>query len=233
MNHQRFLDIAEAGSLRAFEAQLVAFAAELDFGIVAAALVVDRPGSDSLFFALGNGPAEFAEAAKSIEDSKRDPVLKRLKTMSVPFIYNQSLYVQEGAGDLWEEQAAYGYKSGISVALHLPGNKHFLLGVDRDTPMTQDAAKVGRMLADLQLAAVHAQDAALRLLGTEIARPRLTNRELEVLRWSMHGKTAAETGQILGIAASTVNYFVGRILVKLECESKHHAVIKAIQQGLI
>ncbi len=233
MNHQRFLDIEAAGSLQAFEAQLISFAGEMDFGIVAAALVVDRPGSESLFFNLGNGPTEFAEVARSAEDAKRDPVLKRLKRMSVPFVYDQALYVSENAGDLWEQQAAYGYKSGISVALHLPGNKHFVLGVDRDTPMTKDPAKIGRMLADLQLAAVHAQDAALRLLGDAVSKPKLTDRELEVLRWSMHGKTAAETGQILGISASTVNYFVGRTLVKLECENKHHAVIKAIQLGLI
>ena len=233
MKHQRFLDIAAAGSLQSFEKELVSFAGEMDFGIVAAALVVDRPGRESTFLSLGNGPAEFADAAKSVEDSKRDPVLKRLKRMSVPFIYNQNLYVEEGAGDLWEEQAAYGYKTGISVALHLPGNKHFLLGVDRDTPMPKDAAKVGRMLADLQLAAVHAQDAAVRLLGAEVEIPKLSKREIEVLRWAMHGKTAVETGKILGIAASTVNYFVGRALVKLECENKHHAVLKAIALGLI
>ena len=89
------------------------------------------------------------------------------------------------------------------------------------------------MLADLQLAAVHAQDAAVRLLGAETQLPKLTERELQVLHWSMNGKTASETGQILGIAASTVNYFVGRALVKLECENKHHAVLKAISLGLI
>jgi len=233
MKLQRFLDISEAGSLQSFEKQLIEFAGELDFGIVAAALVVDRPGNESTFFSLGNGPAEFAEAAKSVEDSKRDPVLKRLKHMSVPFVYNQSLYVGEGAGDLWEQQAAFGYKNGISVALHLPGNKHFLLGVDRDAPMPEDETKVVRLLADLQLAAVHAQDAAVRLLGTQVAVPTLSERELEVLRWSMEGKTASEVAQILGIATSTVNYHVGRVLVKLEVENKHHAVLKAINLGLL
>ena len=233
MKLQRFLDISEAGSLQSFEKQLIEFAGELDFGIVAAALVIDRPGSDSTFFSLGNGPAEFADAAKSLEDSKRDPVLKRLKRMSVPFVYNQSLYVGEGAGDLWEQQAAFGYKTGISVALHLPGNKHFLLGVDRDAPMPEDETKVVRLLADLQLAAVHAQDAAVRLLGTQVAVPTLSERELEVLRWSMEGKTASEVAQILGIATSTVNYHVGRVLVKLEVENKHHAVLKAINLGLL
>lgn len=233
MKHQRFIDIAEAESLQAFEKHLIDFAGELDFGIVAAALVVDHPGSESAFYAIGNGPDEFANAAKSLEDSKRDPVMKRLKKLSVPFVYNQSLYVSEGAGDLWEQQAQYGYKTGISVALHLPGNKHFLLGVDRETPMPKNTSHVGRMLADLQLAAVHAQDAALRLLGDQVSKPLLSPRELEVLRWSMHGKTAAETAQILGISAATVNYHVGRTLIKLEVESKHHAVLKAINLGLL
>lgn len=233
MNHQRFLDISEADSLSSFEKLLVDFAGALDFGIVAAALVVDRPGSESTFLALGNTPSDFADASRSVEDSKRDPVLKRLKRMSTPFIYDQDMFVSEGAGDLWEQQAEYGYKTGISVALHLPGNKHFLLGVDRDDPLPKDETKVVRMLADLQLAAVHAQDAALRLLGSQVVVPSLSARELEILKWSIEGKSASVVGQILGISAATVNYHVGRILVKLECESKHQAILKAMALGLL
>ena len=63
MNHQRFLDISEADSLSSFEKLLVDFAGALDFGIVAAALVVDRPGSESTFLALGNTPLEAVIAA--------------------------------------------------------------------------------------------------------------------------------------------------------------------------
>ena len=36
--------------------------------------------------------------------------------------------------------------------------------------------------------------------GSDEAPPRLTARELEVLRWTMEGKTAWETGAILGIS---------------------------------
>ena len=58
------------------------------------------------------------------------------------------------------------------------------------------------MVADLQLFAVLAQDAALRVLlpavpdATAVS---LTPRELESLRWTMEGKTAWEVGNILGI----------------------------------
>ncbi len=78
------------------------------------------------------------------------------------------------------------------MALHLPEGRHFLLGVDRDQPLPADPAELQRLVADLQLFAVHAQDAALRLLVPEPLqpeRPALTPRELEALRWTMEGKT--------------------------------------------
>lgn len=234
MNQQRFLDVAQAPDLPTFERLLVAFASDLDFGIFAAAVVVDRPGTEPSFHPISNTPAGFKDASRSLEASRRDPVLKRLKRLSVPFVYDQDLYVSEGAGDLWEEQASYGYRAGVSVALHLPGNKHFLLGIDRDAPLPTDEVTLIRLLAALQLIAVHAQDAALRLLvAHDDPMPRLTRREIEVLRWTKEGKSAWETGRLMGVTENTVNFHVRNITMKLDAMSKHQAVLKAIALGIL
>ena len=71
-------------------------------------------------------------------DSRRDPVLQRLLTASLPFIYDQDTYVDAGAGDLWETQAFHGFRTGISMSLHMPGGRQFLFGVDRDRPLPTD-----------------------------------------------------------------------------------------------
>ena len=39
-----------------------------------------------------------------------------------------------------------------------------MLGVDRDQALPSDPSELTRMVADLQLFAVHAQDAAMRML---------------------------------------------------------------------
>ena len=112
-----------------------------------------------------------------------------------------------------------------------------MLGIDRDQPPPGDAVVLTRMKADLQLLAVHAQDTAIRLLAPQVHGVQLvshrTARELEVLRWTLAGKTAWEVGMLLGISEHNVKYHVKRILVKLEVGSKHQAAAKAKSLGLI
>jgi DNA-binding CsgD family transcriptional regulator len=122
------------------------------------------------------------------------------------------------------------------MALHLPEGKHFLLGVDRESPLPDDTEELQRLVADLQLFAVHAQDSAMRLLlplAQQPDRPKLTPRELEALRWTMEGKTAWEAGVLLGISERTVVFHVNNAMHKLGCINKQQAVLKALRLGLI
>jgi DNA-binding CsgD family transcriptional regulator len=212
-------------------------AADMGFGLFSALLVVENPleKKPPTFYSVNNIPVGYMEEAGSRGRLARDPVLRRLKTLSVPFTYDQGLYVEEGAGDLWEGQAPYGYKVGIGVALHLPHHQHFVLGIDRDAPLPVSGEKVSRMLADLQLLAVHAQAAATRLMLPlmQPQAPKLSGRELEVLKWTKAGKTAWEIGQILSLSESGVNYHLRSIFMKLDAVNKHQAVLRALALGLL
>ena len=172
----------------------------------------------------------------NLEDSRRDPVLTKLKQSSIPFVYDQRFYVENGAADLWEQQAAFGYKTGIALAIHMPGRRRFFVGLDRVAPLPSDANEVLHSLAALQLLAVHAQDAAFQVSGLQPKAKqmsRLTSRELEVLGWSMEGKSAWAVGQILAISERTVNFHVQSACRKLGVRSKHQAVVRALNQGLL
>jgi DNA-binding CsgD family transcriptional regulator len=242
MRLEQYYQVSQAEDLAAFEARLVACAGELEFQYVNAVLVIDPPGphEHATFISIGNTPQAYLEASRDPAASRRDPVLRRLKSMSVPFLYDQRLYTAAGAGDLWETQAAFGYKSGVAVALHLPEHRHFLLGVDRDIELPHSDAELSRLMADLQLLAVHAQHAAQRLLPDEehssrlgAATPRLTPREAEILRWTMDGKTTWAVGNILGISEATVNFHLRNVFRKLGASSKHQAVLKALRLRLL
>lgn len=232
-----YFEISQSPDRQTFERRLVDFAQEMDFGLVSAVLVVDCPGRDSAFVSIGNTPTAYLDAYSDPSDSLRDPVLRRLKSLNVPIVYDQATYVDDGAADLWERQAAFGYRTGVSMALHLPGGKHFLLGVDREASLGNDSSRITRLVADLQLLAVHAQDAAVRLLLDEAHErldiPRLTPREQEVLRWTGEGKSSWDVGAILGMSEHTVNFHLRNILRKLEVSSKHQAVLKALSLGLL
>ncbi|MBT9596630.1 MAG: autoinducer binding domain-containing protein [Vitreoscilla sp.] len=236
MQLQNFFDVSQSADKTTFRRRLIDFAHAMDFGLVSSVLVVERPGSETDFLYVGNRPEDFASLSADKDISKKDPVLTQLRTHGLPFLYDQKFYVQAGAPELWERAAPYGYRTGISVALRLPGNKQFLLGLDRERPLPRSEQKITRMLADLQLLAVHCQDAAQRLLTPEPPKtpaPTLTPREREVLLRSMEGKSAWATGQLLGMSEHTVNFHLRNIFRKLDASSKQVAVLKAISLGLI
>lgn len=237
MKHQDFLEVGLADDQAALQRRLVAFAEALDFPLVSAVLVVNRPGAKSSFVGrLGNTPQAFADSAVDEASSKRDPVLQRMLRVSTPFTYDQSLYVKAGAGDLWEHQAPFGYRNGVQVALHSGAGRHFLLGIDRPDTLPEDDAALGRLLADVQLLAVYAQDAAVRVLippEESTLVPHLTPRQLDVLRWYRDGKTTSETAEILNVTIHAVDYHLRCIREKFGVADTRQALMKAISVGLI
>lgn len=231
-----YTSVLEAKTREEFRGEVVRFAQNLGFDTVAATAVIDAPSSETRFVSVHNAPDAFLDVAQDPQASRLDPVMQHVKRHSVPIIWNQGTYTRHDLGPMWEEQARFGYQTGICVALHMPDSRHFVLGVDRREALPVGAHEVSRMVADLQLFAVHAQDTAMRLLIPDVIeseRPKLTPRELESLRWTMDGKTAWEVGGILGISERTAVLHINNAMHKLDSTNKHQAVLKALRLGLI
>lgn len=231
-----YMSVMQARNRDEFRDEVVGFTHRLGFQTVSAITVVDQGLGKSEFINIHNTPVDYQEPYDDAACYKRDPVMQHCKRQTVPIIWDQNTYVSQGAGDLWEQQSSYGYCTGIAMALHMPEGRHFQLGVDRDQALPSDPAELQRIVADLQLFAVHAQDAAMRLLlpvALQPERPALTPRELETLRWTMEGKTAWEVGAVLGISERTAVLHVNNAMHKLGCINKHQAVLKALRLGLI
>ena len=231
-----YASVLNARSQDDFRQEVVRFSQALGFNTVSALSVHDTGVDRAEFMAVDNAPAGYAEAINDQPSGRRDPVMQHCRRHSVPMVWDQHTYTRCGLGELWEEQARFGYCTGIAMALHLPEGRHFVMGVERDQPLPGDANELTRLVADLQLFAVHAQEAAMRVLSPLMLaseRPHLTPREVEALRWTMEGKTAWEVGVILGISERTAVLHVNNAMHKLNCASKHQAVLKAIRLGLI
>lgn len=231
-----FSSVFEAQSRDDLQSEIVRFAHGLGFETVSATTVIDHFLGQPEFISLDNAPAAYRDAFDDENNGRRDPVMQHCKKKSVPIIWDQTTYISAGQAEKWERQAHYGYRTGIALALHMPEGRHFLLGVDRDRPLPEGSQELTRMVADLQLFAVLAQDAALRVLlpavpdSTAVS---LTPRELESLRWTMEGKTAWEVGNILGISERTAVLHLNNASHKLDCVNKHQAVLKALRLKLI
>jgi len=231
-----FTSVLKTRNRDEFQEEVVGFTRRLGFETVSATVVIDHLLGEAEFITVDNTPRAYRELFQNRENWRRDPVMQHCKRHSMPIIWDQETYAAQGLGDKWEEQARFGYRHGIAMALHMPEGRHFFLGVDRDQPVPPDSAEITRLVADLQLFAVHAQDAALRILTPPMSAPgapSLTPRELETLRWTMEGKTAWEVGNLLGISERTAALHVNNATHKLDCVNKHQAVLKALRLGLI
>ncbi|MEO8805483.1 MAG: autoinducer binding domain-containing protein [Burkholderiaceae bacterium] len=231
-----FTEVLGSQSRDEFRDEVVGFTKRLGFETVSATVVIDHLLGEAEFITVDNTPQAYRDSFQNRENWRLDPVMQHCKRQSMPIIWSQKTYVSQGLGDKWEEQARFGYRNGIALALHMPEGRHFFLGVDRDQPVPMHAGELTRVVADLQLFAVHAQDAALRILApgaSEPGNPALTPRELETLRWTMEGRTAREVGDVLGITERTAALHVNNATHKLGCVNKHQAVLKALRLGLI
>ena len=231
-----FSEVLKSRNRDEFQGEIVAFTKRLGFDNFSATVVIDHMLGEAEFITVDNTPRAYKESFQNPQNGRRDPVMQHCKRQSVPIIWDQMTYVSRGLGEKWEEQARFGISNGIALALHMPEGRHFFLGVDRDQPVPADPGELTRVVADLQLFAVHAQDAALRILvpgSVDPTLPSLTPRELEALRWTMEGKTAWEVGDVLGISERTAVLHVSNATHKLGCVNKHQAVLKALRLGLL
>lgn len=238
MSVQRYLDVSQASDVSAFERSLVHMAEEFGFPLVNGVLTIYGPNAlePSTTFAVGNTPAAFAESAADVELTEADPLIATLKRQKFQAItWDQDFYVKAGAAHLWEEQAQYGYKTGIAVCLDLPNNHRFALGLDRDQPLPA-GPELTMLMANIQLLAVHAQAAADRILpqgdGLPLKVP-LTPREIEILKYTMEGKSSVVIAQLLNINQGTVNFHVQKFCRKLGVASRLQAALRAQALRLI
>ena len=235
--HDRFSRMQQVTTRDELLHEVVRFGETLGFLTISAVAVFDGGSAPRVVEAVHNTPAGFYDAYEDMDYAKRDPVAQHCRFASVPIAWNQETYASIGEGERWEMQAGFGYRTGIALATHFPGGRHFFIGVDRDQALPACSSEVSRLAADLSLFAMHTQDVALRVLAPAASSqadfPTLTSRELESLRWTMEGKTAWEVGRILGISEQTAVRHVNNATHKLDCVNKHHAVVKALRLGLI
>jgi DNA-binding CsgD family transcriptional regulator len=231
-----YLSVLEAKDQSQFRQVVIRFAQSLGFDKVAAMVTVDRPGAVPEFASVHNAPLGWEQGIQDMELARRDPVMQHCRRNTMPILWSQQTYLAGGLIDLWDAQAQYGYRNGIAMALHMPDGRHFTIGVERDQDLPTESGELTRMVADLQLFAVHAQDTAMRILVSQAFQPEcpaLTPRELEVLRWTMDGKTAKAIGALLNITERTAVQHLQNSMLKLDVNSKHLAVLKALRLGLI
>lgn len=233
---QQLLEIGLAPDRPALERLLTAATHDLGFAyfsgvIIRGGLRHDLPPTDF----VGNPPDAYRDAMNSVDDTLRDPVMSGLMAGPMPVLYDQETYTKSGTADLWDMQAAFGFRAGVACSLHEPSHfEQFMFGLDRPDRLPTDPVGRMRLSAAVQMLTVHAQAAMQRIFTPAPAgAPVLADDELESLRWAKDGYTVWQVGDKMAISSSRARQTQRSAARKLGASTTTGAVLKCIQGGLI
>lgn len=224
-------DLRDAASRSDLLCALSRVGESLGFGIATFAFRQGRLDGNPSYTSVTNAPPIWVDKARDRQLQSQDPVFHRLNTSPEPFFYDVDFYARHGAGPLWEIAAPFGFVNGVSASLSLGGDRLLFWGFDTDELLPKDENRRMRLLADNMLLGVMASVAATRVLS--LPAPCLTQRQIEVLRYVRAGKSSALIASFLSVSEETVNFHLKRIRAVLGVSSRHQAVAKAEQLGLL
>ena len=143
--------------------------------------------------------------------------------------------VSDDTQEFWQQAKRHDVWTGWSKPTHFPGGSASLLSFSRgesQTPVEELMANIPYLMWISSFADQGFQR-FMDLEASPLKETRLTEREIETLKWSAEGKTTAEIAIILNITSRTVEFHIKNAVKKLEAANKTSAVVKAALTGLI
>ncbi|SDA93688.1 LuxR C-terminal-related transcriptional regulator [Sinorhizobium sp. NFACC03] len=220
-----------------------AWATSTGFGHQAYAVKLqDLHGRDrSDFLTFNDFTSEWAEGYEALRDpeiASRDARVMHVRAGMPSTAWNvrgevgfTDKMIGKQAGQILRRAGEYGLRAGITVPISSPGVSWAFMTFTTDA--TFDLRDLFCTIAPMTYVASCLHVSARRLQGWDEARPRLTEREREVLRWAALGKTSWDISAILSVSERTVNFHLQGAARKLEVNGRQAACARAIALGLI
>lgn len=182
-------------------------------------------GSDEMYFdiqgghSLHNMPDGLMDSKNGL--SRDEPLLAHALESSAA----RSFSPDETSSPLLKRSAA---KSAVCVPLNTVTAKRYALVLlrDRERPQHRELALIAHEAA---LVFQRYFDVILSLDSMT----GLSDREIQIVRWTSEGKTSAEIAIILGLSEHTVNSYIAAILRKLQVVNRAQMVASALRSGMI
>ena len=234
--NRQCLEVLHAKTVKEFVRISAEFGQSMGFHTMAAMVISDHAPDFTEVQSVTDAPPEYMPIFEDLNSAKADPVLQHCKQSSSTIVWDQRTYVAAGRGDFWEHQAAFGYQSGIGVAIHLPRGRHFALGFDSDERCCVTQKALLGLSLDFALFASYAQAAAFDLCipyAQSSNACALAAGELDALKRSMDGLNDWEVGHAMGISETEVLLRLRRASTKLGCSTRYEAALRALRLGLV
>jgi DNA-binding CsgD family transcriptional regulator len=171
--------------------------------------------------ALHNFPVSWFDDPKQHVIGKSDPVFVYLHQSCAPCLMDID---QHSAGVLGAGECG----SAVVVPLQAAtGKRHGLIMVGDTSGLDHQALALIALDASLIFQRYFEVILSLDSISG------LSDREIQIVRWTSEGKTSAEIAIILGLSEHTVNSYIAAVLRKLHVVNRAQMVASAIRSGLI
>lgn len=165
-----------------------------------------------------------------------DPTVTHCLHSSLPIVWEAETFKGARQRAFYEEACAYGIRSGVTFPIHGPHGEFGVVSFASDA--LPDKKELGRQMPALALIRDYAFESSRKFINTasagdEADKPRLTRRELEVLRWVMVGKSSWEISKITSCSEATVNFHIANVRQKFGVSTRQQALVKAIRMGIL
>jgi LuxR family transcriptional regulator len=226
-------------SLEAARTAAEAFAAILDvvvalgFEYCGYVLNLPLPLSSPRYEMVNNYPEAWKSRYGEKDYIAVDPSVRKALWSTRPGLWTDELFAP--TPQLWREAQEAGLRHGWFQSCI---DKKGVVGI---LTLARSGAPISRMelvAHDLQLRWLVqvAHQSLSKLLMAKLGileYPSLTEREVQVLRWTADGKTTGEISNILAISENTVNFHIKNAVQKLQSSNKTAAVVRAAVLGLL
>jgi DNA-binding CsgD family transcriptional regulator len=183
-------------------------------------------------FLYSNYPDEWIERYQRDDFYKQDAAANVSHSSTMPVLWTDELY--RDAPHFREAACQHGLRHGWTQSLHDLQHNESQVSVARPNgniaihELYDKAGSVQWLCHTL-----HAVLGEHHLNALCPPPPKMSERELEVLRWSAAGKTANDVACILSLSQSTVNFHIRSVITKFNAANKASAIAIAALRGLI
>lgn len=191
------------------------------------------PMSSPRFTWVSNYPDTWTEHYLDAGYLKIDPRIKKARQGQDIFLWHEELF--SSAPQFWEDLKRHGLHQGCSLSILDQQPGFSMLSLVRIGGLGLCEAEIKDKEHHVQCLARVSHDILRNLVCQQQARklPTLTEREVEVLKWTADGKSAQDIAEILELSKNTIDFHIKNSVRKLDAPNKTAAVIRAALSGLL
>lgn len=215
---------------------LTELAAQLGFEYSLFGVVPNKAQPLESAFLVSNYPSEWRAAYDQQHLHGVDPTVSHCLGSALPIIWQPSSFQGQRQQEFYEQASSYGLRSGVTLPVHGRAGEFGMLSF-----VTGQGVRPGQeapldTLASLTLIRDYALESSRKFSaakGAQAPAVKLTERELECLKWVAAGKSSWEVSRILGRSEATVNFHLANIMRKFDVSTRQQAIVKSIAAGLV